>query len=64
VEPLPPAHDLGSLPNVLLTPHIAGATAVGKRNILLNSLDNVVRVLKGGAPRYVVNRPGPKPPPA
>jgi phosphoglycerate dehydrogenase-like enzyme len=64
VEPLPPAHDLGSLPNVLLTPHIAGATAVGKRNILLNSLDNVVRVLKGGAPQYVVNRPGPKPPPA
>lgn len=57
VEPLPPGHDLARLPNVLLTPHIAGATALGKRNILLNSLGNVVRVLQGEEPQFVVNQP-------
>jgi D-3-phosphoglycerate dehydrogenase len=58
VEPLPVGHDLGSLPNVLLTPHIAGATAQSKRNILMNSITNVARVLRGEAPLYVVNHPG------
>ena len=60
-EPLPTGHQLSGLPNVLLTPHIAGATAQGKRNILLNSLENVVRVLNGEPPRYVVNHPAPRP---
>ena len=56
-EPLPAGHKFAGLPNVLLTPHIGGATAQGKVNILLNSLDNVVRVLKGEPPQYVVNQP-------
>ena len=57
VEPLPVGHDLGSLPNVVLTPHIAGATAQSKRNILINSIANVARVLQGEAPQFVVNHP-------
>jgi len=55
-EPLPAGHDLGELPNVLLTPHVAGTTAIAKRDILLNSLANVARVCRGEAPLYVVNQ--------
>ena len=57
VEPLPPGHRLAALPNVLLTPHVAGVTANGKRNILLNSIGNVARVARGEAPLWVVNNP-------
>jgi D-3-phosphoglycerate dehydrogenase len=57
-EPLPPGHRLAGLPNVVLTPHIGGATAQGKVNILMNSLNNVIGVLRGEAPKYVVNNPG------
>ncbi|HXO67156.1 MAG TPA: 2-hydroxyacid dehydrogenase [Candidatus Dormibacteraeota bacterium] len=55
VEPLPVGHDLGSLPNVVLTPHIGGATAQSKRNILMNSIGNVSRVVRGEPPQFVVN---------
>ena len=55
VEPLPAGHDLGSLPNVVLTPHIGGATAQSKRNILMNSIGNVSRVVRGEPPQFVVN---------
>jgi phosphoglycerate dehydrogenase-like enzyme len=56
VEPLPAGHDLGRLPNVILTPHIGGATAQSKRNILMNSIGNVARVVRGEPPEFVVNR--------
>jgi D-3-phosphoglycerate dehydrogenase len=56
-EPLPPGHPLANLPNVILTPHIAGVTAQAKRNILINSIGNVARVLCGEAPEFVVNHP-------
>jgi D-3-phosphoglycerate dehydrogenase len=59
-EPLPRDHGLDLLPNVVLTPHIAGATAISKRDILLNSLSNVARVCRGEAPLYVVNDPVPR----
>jgi len=55
-EPPPAGHGLDRLPNVLLTPHIAGTTAIAKRDILLNSLANVARVCRGEEPLYVVNR--------
>jgi D-3-phosphoglycerate dehydrogenase len=60
VEPLPPAHKFSGLPNVLLTPHVAGATAQSKRNILVNSITNVARVVRGEAPDFVVNDPKPR----
>jgi phosphoglycerate dehydrogenase-like enzyme len=56
-EPLPLGHDLDLLPNVLLTPHIAGITAIAKRDILLNSLANVARACRREDPLYVVNPP-------
>jgi D-3-phosphoglycerate dehydrogenase len=56
-EPLPTGHDLATLPNVLLTPHIAGVTAEAKRRLILNSMQNIRRVLDGGEPEFVVNRP-------
>ncbi len=56
-EPLPKGHRFTGLPNVLLTPHIAGMTANSKRNILLNSINNVGRVARGEAPFWVVNNP-------
>jgi phosphoglycerate dehydrogenase-like enzyme len=56
-EPMPVDHALGALPNVLLTPHIGGATAQAKRNIFMNSVSNISRVLNGEAPLHVVNRP-------
>ena len=55
-EPLPPGHGLDRLPNVILTPHVAGATAIAKRDILLNSLANIARACRGEEPLYVVNR--------
>jgi D-3-phosphoglycerate dehydrogenase / 2-oxoglutarate reductase len=56
-EPLPRGHGLDALPNVLLTPHVAGTTAIAKRDILNNSLANVARACRGEEPLYVVNRP-------
>ena len=56
-EPLPHGHGLDRLPNVLLTPHVAGATAIAKRDIFLNSIENVARVCRGEDPLYVVNQP-------
>ena len=44
------------LPNVVLTPHIGGATAEDiHRNFYVTSLDNIMRVLKGEKPLYVVS---------
>ena len=60
VEPLPAGHKFGGLPNVLLTPHVAGATAQSKRNILVNSITNVARVARGEAPKFVVSNPRPR----
>ena len=58
-EPLPRGHGLDRLPNVLLTPHVAGATAIAKRDIFRNSMENVARVCRGEEPLYVVNLPRP-----
>jgi D-3-phosphoglycerate dehydrogenase len=60
VEPLPAGHKFGGLPNVLMTPHVAGATAQSKRNILVNSITNVARVARGEAPEFVVSDPRPR----
>jgi len=41
--------------NVVLTPHIAGATTDARSRIIRVTVENVVRVLKGEKPLYVVN---------
>lgn len=55
-EPLPADHRLRSMPNVILTPHIAGETedALKQRYSLI--ANNAARVLRGERPEYIVNR--------
>jgi glyoxylate reductase len=60
VEPPPPDHPLVKLareghPNILLTPHIAGANTDSRAKIIEFSISNIVRVLRGEKPEAVVN---------
>jgi phosphoglycerate dehydrogenase-like enzyme len=50
VEPMPPDSPLFAAPNVLLTPHTAGATNECVLEAVGRSLDNVRRVLRGEEP--------------
>jgi D-3-phosphoglycerate dehydrogenase len=50
-EPLPEGHPLLDAPNTLFTPHIAARTHAGLAG--MNAVvDDVIRVLEGGTPRY------------
>ncbi len=55
-EPLPPAHPLTTLPNVVFTPHNAGMTPEAVINGLMMAVENVEAFLagKGVNPAYVV----------
>lgn len=59
VEPPPPDHPLLQAAregfNVIVTPHIAGATNEARMRIINVTLDNVLRVLAGLKPENVVN---------
>ncbi|WP_369149576.1 hydroxyacid dehydrogenase [Streptomyces sp. R44] len=54
-EVLPPASPLYSLPNVLLTPHIAGSLGGELRRITESALDEVERYCSGQPFRYAVH---------
>ena len=54
-EPLPPVHPLRSLPNVILTPHVAGETEEALKMRYSQMANNAVRVLRGKRPEYIVN---------
>ncbi|MCS6804344.1 MAG: 2-hydroxyacid dehydrogenase [Acidobacteriota bacterium] len=54
-EPIAADHPLLRLENVILTPHIAGATAEVRQRVVQMAVGNLVRVLKGEEPLYVVN---------
>ena len=54
-EVLDPAHPLAKLPNVVLTPHIGGATYDTEANHSALLADDLVRLLAGERPRHVVN---------
>lgn len=56
VEPLPPAHELRRLPNVLLTPHIAAGGIEMRREIGAVAVEEVVRFAKGEPPVNRVTR--------
>lgn len=53
-EPLPPGDPLYRLPNVLLTPHIAGSMGTELHRMTEFALVEVERLAAGAAPRYPV----------
>lgn len=60
-EPPCPDHPLLNLSplaqrKLLLTPHIAGVTAVSNQKMLAASIANIERVLRGDPPEHLVNR--------
>jgi glyoxylate reductase len=58
-EPLPPDHAFIRLSrsgaNILLTPHVAGATSEARQRIIRVTAENVARALRGEKPMNVVN---------
>ena len=56
VEPPPPDHPFRRLPNVLLTPHIAGVMAENRLRIGTLVVDEVERYVNRQAPRFPVTR--------
>lgn len=56
-EPLPADDPLLALPNLLLSPHIAGVTAESARRMALEAAENVLAGLAGRLPREVVVNP-------
>lgn len=62
-EPLPVGSPLRAMPNVFLTPHIAGVTAASEPRFFDLMVDEVVRALAGHRVRYpLVPREGPAAP--
>jgi len=54
-EPISAKNPLLDAPNVILTPHIAGATNESRSRIIDMTIDNVVSVLRGQEPINIVN---------
>jgi D-3-phosphoglycerate dehydrogenase len=55
-EPLKPRHPLNGVPNIILTPHIAGVTEEAMMRMAQDSAEDILRVLRGERPRFPVNR--------
>jgi phosphoglycerate dehydrogenase-like enzyme len=55
-EPLPAGHPLFALPNVLVSPHVGGASTAMMPRMARLVRDQVERMLRGDAPRNVVLR--------
>ena len=56
-EPLPLAHPLFSLPNVIITPHIASASLATRSKMAEMAAENILAVLSGRPPVNPVNLP-------
>ena len=56
-EPLPLAHALFSLPNVIITPHIASASFTTRSKMAEMAAGNILAALSGREPPNAVNRP-------
>jgi lactate dehydrogenase-like 2-hydroxyacid dehydrogenase len=54
-EPLPPTSPLCALPNVVLQPHVGSATIETRRALEEASVANLLAVLAGQRPRFIVN---------
>jgi phosphoglycerate dehydrogenase-like enzyme len=55
-EPAPADDPLLALPNVIVTPHIAGDTQEVEDRLAELTAENVRRIARGELPRYVVGR--------
>jgi D-3-phosphoglycerate dehydrogenase len=55
-EPLQPTHPLNGVPNILLTPHMAGVTEEAMMRMAQDSAEDILRVLRGERPKFPVNR--------
>lgn len=55
-DPLPVDAALRGLPNVALTPHIAGSMGTEARRLADSALDDVEALLRGGVPSQVITR--------
>ena len=55
VQPLPAESPLRSLPNVLLSPHLAGITRESMRRMSEGAASQVLEMLEGRLPRHFVN---------
>jgi phosphoglycerate dehydrogenase-like enzyme len=54
-EPLPPDHPLLHRDDVLVTPHVASATDLGKGRLYEHAIEHALLFLAGGRPPHVVN---------
>jgi len=54
-EPIAADHPLLGLDNVVLTPHIAGATSEVRERVVAIAVGNLVRVLRGESPEHILN---------
>jgi phosphoglycerate dehydrogenase-like enzyme len=54
-EPPPKNHPLFGLPNVILTPHLAGSTLESAMRIIDMTLGNLSRVIRGEKPLWLLN---------
>ncbi len=55
-EPLRADHPLNGLPNVILTPHVAGVTEEAMMHMAQDAAEDILRVLRGERPKFPVNR--------
>ncbi|MEP9353478.1 hydroxyacid dehydrogenase [Xanthobacter sp. KR7-65] len=54
-HPVPPDSPLFDLPNLLMTPHVAGITATSMRAMSVGAAGEVLRILRGEDPQNLVN---------
>ena len=54
-EPLPPDHPLLHRDDVVVTPHVAAATAAGKARLYESAVTQALQVLRGECPNHLVN---------
>jgi glyoxylate reductase len=54
-EPLPAGHPLLSLPNAIVTPHVASASVRTRTRMALMAVENLLAALRGERPPFLVN---------
>lgn len=54
-EPLPMDSPLRALDNLTMTPHVGGSSISSRRTSMVMATENVIRILRGEKPLYIVN---------